>query len=75
MARHTAAPKVNVTVAADYEFVVWADAMAVRLKSTRSQVIRDAAELGRKALDKKYPPKQAPVSAADLPFPSGGQAQ
>lgn len=71
MARHTAAPKVNVTIAVDYEFVVWADAMAVRLKSTRSQVIRDAALIGQKALDKKHPPKQAPVSAADLPFPGG----
>lgn len=73
MARHTAAPKVNVTIAADYEFVVWADEMAVRTRSTRSQVIRDAAEIGRKALDKKHPPKQAPVSAADLPFPAGGE--
>ena len=71
MARHTAAPKVNVTIAVGYEFVLWADQMAVRTKSTRSQVIRVAAEIGQKALEKKYPPKQAPVSAADLPFPEG----
>ena len=69
MARHTAAPKVNVTLAIDYEFVQWADAMADRTRSTRSQIIRDCAEAGKKVMDKKYPPKQAPVSAGDLPFP------
>ena len=70
MARHTAAPKVNVTLALDFEFVTWADGMAERMRSTRSQVIRDCAVIGRKALEKKYPPKQAPVAAGDLPFPS-----
>jgi hypothetical protein len=69
MARHTAEPKVNVTLAVDYEFVRWADEMADRTRSTRSQVIRDCAAVGRKTMEKKYPPKQAPVSAGDLPFP------
>ncbi len=69
MARHRTAPKVNVTVAVDYEFVQWADELADRTNSTRSQVIRDAADLGRVRLDQKHPPRQAAVSAADLPFP------
>lgn len=74
MAQHRASPKVNVTIAVDYDFVVWADALADRINSTRSQIIRDAATIGRTALDDRYPPKRR-RGASDpdaVPFPAKG---
>lgn len=69
MSRHTAPPRANVTLALDYETLVWADAeVAKKVGATRSSVIRDCVLLGIKAVE-DHRAKKAARSDPDVPFP------
>jgi predicted transcriptional regulator len=68
MARPRSEPKVNVTIGVEIGVVNRVDALAERLRTSRSAILRNAADLGLPILERKNQPK-AGESAATMPFP------